>query len=142
MLGETKLGVSTADKLIMDLNENKLLIKILFLVREIDISGVAWMYLVVIILSVLFVLASVFFPITVYSRSDLAQVEMSLPLAYIIQQQTYAPSFPWQTHLYSIWENPTKILWLHFFVNIAIIFGVFSLVLILVKEIFLRTNQR
>lgn len=101
------------------------------------------MYIFVIHLSVLFILASVFFPITVYSRSDLTQVRLGYPLAFVIQQQSYAPSsFPWQTHLYSVWENPTQILWLQFLVNIAIVFGVFSLVLILVKKIFLRINQR
>lgn len=97
------------------------------------------MYLIILLLSVLFVLASVF-PITFYSINDLAQIEMGCSLMFIIQQQNYTPSFPWQTHLYSVWE-PNKILWLQFFINIAIVFGVFNLVLSLVKAI-LKTSRR
>lgn len=100
------------------------------------------MYVVVLILSVLFVLASVFFPITVYSKSDLFEVKIGLPLAFIVQEQGgYGPSFPWQTRFYSVWENPTQILWLQFFLNIAIVFGGIILVLNLVKAISLRTRR-
>ena len=100
-------------------------------------------YVAVLILSILFVLVSVFLPITVYNRTDLVQVHLGWPLAFIVQEQSsYAPPFPWQTRLYSVWENPTQILWLRFFLNIAIVFGVFSSLLNFVKVIFLRTRKR
>lgn len=85
-------------------------------------------YVFVLVLSVLFVLGTLFLPITVYSPIDLFQVHMGWPLAFLIQnQRPYAPSFPWQTHLYSVWENQIHILWLQLFLNIAIVFGVISL---------------
>lgn len=102
-----------------------------------------YMYVVVLILSVLFVLASVFFPITVYSKTDLFEIKIGWPLAFVVQdQRTYPPPFPSQTHLYSVWENPTQILWLQFFLDIAIVFGAIILVLNLVNAISLRTRRR
>jgi hypothetical protein len=99
-------------------------------------------YVLVLVLSVLFVFATVFLPITVYSPTDLLAVHIGWPLAFIIQnQRPYAPSFPWQTHLYSVWENQIQILWLQLFLDIAIVFGVTSLatnyLVVLVK-----TNKR
>lgn len=101
------------------------------------------MYVVVLILSVLFVLASVTFPITVYSKADLFEVKIGWPLAFIVQEQGgYGPYFPWQTRFYSVWENPTQVLWLQFLLNIAIVFGAIILALNLVKAISLRTRRR
>lgn len=54
----------------------------------------------------------------------------------------YEPPLRWQTHLYSVWENTTQILWLQFFLNIAIVFGALILVVNLVKTISLRTRRR
>ena len=45
------------------------------------------MYVVVLMLSVLFVLASVSFPISIYSEADLEQVQIGWPLAFIVQNQ-------------------------------------------------------
>lgn len=111
------------------------------------------MYVVVLILSVLFVLASVSFPIPIYSEADLVQVKIGWPLGFIVQDQSrygfilkeplgYQPPLLWQTHLYSIWENTTQVLWLQFLLNIAIVFGAIILVLNLTKAISLRTRRR
>lgn len=99
-------------------------------------------YVLVLVLSVLFVFATVFLPIIVYSPTDLLAVHIGWPLAFIIQnQRPYAPSFPWQTHLYSVWENPIQILWLQLFFNIAIVFGITSLA-INYLVILVKTNKR
>lgn len=53
-------------------------------------------YVVVLVLSVFFVLGTVFLLITVYSPTDLLAVHIGWLLAFIIQnQRPYAPSFPW-----------------------------------------------
>lgn len=99
-------------------------------------------YVLVLVLSVLFVFATVFLPITVYSPTDLIAVYIGWPLAFIIQnQRPYAPSFPWQTRLYSVWENQIQILWLQLFFNIAIVFGVTSLAINFLV-ILVKTNKR
>ncbi len=110
-------------------------------------------YIFVLILSVLFVLASVLFPVPIYSEADLVQVQIGWPLGFVVQNQSgyafmleeplsYKPPLRWQTHLYSVWENTTQILWLQFFLDIVIIFGALILVLNLVKVISLRTRKR
>ena len=99
-------------------------------------------YVLILVLSVLFVFATVFLPITVYSPTDLLAVYIGWPLAFIIQnQRPYAPSFPWQTRLYSVWENQIQILWLQLFFNIAIVFGVTSLA-VNYLVILVKTNKR
>jgi hypothetical protein len=101
------------------------------------------MYVIVLVLSVLFVLTSGFFPITVYSKTDLFEVKIGWPLAFVVQdQRTYPPPFPSQTHLYSVWENQTQILWLQFFLDIAIVFGAIILGLNLIKAISVKTRRR
>lgn len=111
------------------------------------------MYVVVLILSVVFVLASVLFPVPIYTEADLEQVKIGLPLKFVVQDQSryafileeplsYQPPLLWETHLYSVWENTTQILWLQFFLNIAIVFGALILVVNLVKAISLKTHRR
>lgn len=46
------------------------------------------LYVFVLALSVLFVLASVLFPVPIYSEADLIQVEMGLPLGFVVQDQS------------------------------------------------------
>lgn len=105
-------------------------------------KGAVYMYIVVLILSLLFFLASVTFPITVYSKTDLFKVKIGWPLAFVVQdQRTYPPQFPSQTCLYSVWENPTQILWLQFLLNIAIVFGAIILGLNLIKVISTKDAQ-
>lgn len=111
------------------------------------------MYVVVLILSLLFVLASVFFPVPIYSKVDLEQVQIGWTLAFIVQNQInlafilreplgYKPPLLWQTHLSSVWENTTQIMWPQFFLDIALVFGAIILVINLVKKISLRTRRR
>jgi hypothetical protein len=95
------------------------------------------------ILSLILVLTSVYLPVPVYSQTELAQVNLGLPLPFLIQnQEYYPPSFPWQTSIRSVWENPIQVLWPQFFLNIVFVFGLLSLVLNLVKSIFLRASGR
>lgn len=99
----------------------------------------------------LFVLASVLFPIPIYNEADLEQVQIGWPLGFVVQDQSryafmfkeplgYKPPLRWQTHLSSVWENTTQILWLQLFLDIAIVFGTIILVLNLVK-ISLKTHR-
>ncbi|OKH28406.1 hypothetical protein [Chroogloeocystis siderophila] len=95
--------------------------------------------LAVLLLSVVTVLASAYLPVTVYSQANLSEVKLGLPLPFIIQNQNYHPQFPWQTGLRSVWENPTQILWLVFFLDVFIVFGAFSLVLKVFQNFFYTT---
>lgn len=109
-------------------------------------------YILVLVLSVLFVLASVSFPVSIYSEADLVQVKIGWPLGFVVQDQSgyafmlkeplgYKPPLLWQTHLYSVWENTTQILWLQFFLDIAIVFGAIILVINLAKKISPRKRR-
>lgn len=80
---------------------------------------------------------------TVYHSSDLLQVSLGLPLGFVLQNQSgYAPPFPWQTRFYSPWENPTRILWPQFLLDVVLVFDVISLVLNACTVILLRGYTR
>ncbi|MBE9190875.1 hypothetical protein IQ230_11030 [Gloeocapsopsis crepidinum LEGE 06123] len=98
--------------------------------------------LAVLLLSVVTVLASAYIPVTVYSQANLSEVKLGLPLPFIVQNQNYYPPFPWQTGLRSVWENPTQILWLVFFLDVFIVFGAFSLVLKVFQKFFAQSHRQ
>ena len=92
----------------------------------------------IVISSVLFVITSVYLPVTVYSQVHLTEVKLGLVLPFVIQTQYINPPlFPWQTSIRSIWENPTQVLWSQFFLNVLIVFGGLSLFFKFFKAIFL-----
>ncbi len=96
----------------------------------------------IVISSVMLVLTSVYLPVTVYSQVQLAAIKLGLLLPFVVQTQYInPPSFPWQTSIRSIWENPTQVLWPQFFLNVTIVFGGLSLVLKFFKAIFLRMSK-
>ena len=96
----------------------------------------------VLILSVILVFLSVSLPVTVYSQADLERVKLGLPLPFVIQNQGINPPLPWQTSMRSVWENPTQILGPVFFLDVAIVFGIISLVFKGFKNIFLKGSRR
>lgn len=87
-------------------------------------------YLAVLMLSGLVVLASVFVPVVVSSRSDLVEVKLGEPLPFLLQEQTgYDPSLPWQVYFYSPLEVPTRILWPQFLLDVTLVFGALVVIL-------------
>ena len=62
-------------------------------------------------------------PQTIYREEDFRHVELGLPFHFIVQDQGITPPLPWQTSLESIQENPIKIIWLQFFIDIILVFG-------------------
>ena len=62
-------------------------------------------------------------PQTIYRQEDYRHVELGLPLPIIDQDQGSTPPLPWQTSLASMGENPVKINWPQFFVDIVLVFG-------------------
>ena len=99
-------------------------------------------YLVILMLSGLLVLASVFLPVSVSSRSGLAQVELGAPLPFMLQDQTiYDPPLPWRVRFYSPLEVPTWILWPQFLLDVALVFGVITFASHIFRRTFLKTPQ-
>lgn len=95
----------------------------------------------ILILSGFLVLASLLWPVTVCNQADLAAVKFRLPIPFVTQTQKVVPSFPWQTHLISLWENPAQANLLIFLLDVGIIFGALSLILTLGKVV-VRWSQR
>ncbi len=62
-------------------------------------------------------------PQTIYRQEDFRHVELGLPLPFIVQDQGITPPLPWQTSLASMWENPVKINWPQFLIDIVFVFG-------------------
>lgn len=101
-------------------------------------------YAFLLVLSVLLVFSSVYWSVKVYNQADLAnaKVKLGLPLPFVVQSQDLSlSSLPTHTKIRIPLENPTKILLPKFIVNVAIVFGILSLVLNL-KTIGLRVNRR
>lgn len=101
-------------------------------------------YTFLLVLSILLVFSSVYWPVTVYSQADLynAKVKLGLPLPFVVQIQDLSlSSLPTHTSIRIPLENPTQILLPKFILNVAIVFGILSLILNL-KTIGLRVNRR
>ncbi len=102
-------------------------------------------YAFLLVLSVLLVLSSVYWPVTVYSQADLAnaEVKLGLPLPFVVQSQDLTlSSLPTHTKIRIPLENPTKILLPKFISNVAIVFGMLSFILNFLKAIGLRVSRR
>lgn len=96
----------------------------------------------IVLLSVILVFASVYLPVTVYSQAQLAEVKLGLPLPFVSQTQYINPrSFPWETSIRFVWENPTKVLWSLFFLDVFLIWGGVSIVMNFLKAMFLRMSK-
>lgn len=101
------------------------------------------LYTVVLVLSTLLVVASIFLPITVHSRTELSHVELGLPVGFVVQDQSrYSPPLPRQTRFYSPWENFTRVLWWRFLLDAAVVAGAISLTLYAVKIFFAKSAGR
>lgn len=94
-------------------------------------------YAAVLVLSVLLVLSSVYWPVTVYNQPDLvnAEIKLGLPLPFLVQNQDLSSS-PRQTKIRIPLENPTQILLPQFLLNLAIVFGMLSFILMFSKRLF------
>lgn len=102
-------------------------------------------YVVVLVLSVLLVLSSVYWSVTVYSQVDLAnaEVKLGLPLPFVLQSQDLSLStLPTHTSIRIPLENPTQILLPQFILNVVIVFGMLSFIFYLLKTVGLRVNRR
>lgn len=98
-------------------------------------------YIIILFLSGFLVLASLLWPVTVDNQADLEAVKFGLPIPFVTQAQKVVPSFPWQTHLISLWENPAQANLLVFLLDVGIVFGTLSLILNL-GQMVLRWSHR
>lgn len=102
-------------------------------------------YAVVLVLSILLVLSSVYWSVTVYSQADLAnaEVKLGLPLPFVVQSQDLSlSSLPTHTSIRIPLENPTRILFPQFILNVAIVFGILNFSFIFIKTAVLRVSRR
>jgi len=88
-------------------------------------------------LSFVVVSLSVFIPVSIHNREELSQVNLGFPVRFLVQNQIGVPigwpdgpSFPSQRTFISPWENPFQVSWVHFLLDIAIIFCVLNLIYI------------
>jgi hypothetical protein len=62
-------------------------------------------------------------PQIIYRQEDFRHVEQGLPLPFIVQGQRITPPLPWQTSFETPRENPTRIIWHNFFVDVLLVLG-------------------
>lgn len=75
------------------------------------------------VLTFLFLFSSLFLPVTINRQEELSEIRLGLPIKFLIQDQShYDPPLPWQIHLSSALESPTRILWSQFAVSFIIVF--------------------
>jgi len=97
-------------------------------------------------ISFVFVSLSVFLPVPIYNRAELAQVKLGAPFKFVIQNQSMwpigypdGPLFPIRQALLSPWESPMQIIWWRFFLNIVVVFfallGIYTLVAVLWRKV-------
>ena len=60
---------------------------------------------------------------TIYREENFRHVELGLPLPFIVQDQSITPPLPWQTSFETPRENPTRIIWHQFLIDIFLVFG-------------------
>jgi hypothetical protein len=82
---------------------------------------------------------SVFIPVSIHNREELSQVNLGFPVRFLVQNQigvpigwNDGPSFPSQRTFISPWENPFHVSWVHFLLDIAIIFCALNLIYIFI----------
>ncbi len=75
------------------------------------------------LLTVTLLFLTLHIPQTIYSQEDFRHVELGLPFRFIIQDQGITPPLPWNTSLESVQENPIKIIWPQFLIDIVLVFG-------------------
>jgi len=84
---------------------------------------------VTLLLSFIFVLASVFIPAEINNKKEQLNVRLGLPLKFLKQDQTRLdPAFPVKVNINSPWESPTRISWIKFSFSVIFIFIVLYLI--------------
>lgn len=104
--------------------------------------------IVLLALSCVLTSLSVFLPVTVHNRTELQQLKLGFPLGYLVQDQSWlpigspeGPSFPIRRTLISPWENPIKMIWWRFFLNVATIFIAINLIYFAIKLLWQRLRS-
>ncbi len=104
--------------------------------------------IVLLALSCVLTSLSVFLPVTVHNRTELQQLKLGFPLGYLVQDQSWlpigspeGPSFPIRRTLISPWENPIKMIWWRFFLNVATIFITINLIYFAIKLLWQRLRS-
>lgn len=68
--------------------------------------------------SIFFLIFSLSLPFTIRNPEQFENVQFGLPLPFIVQNQSYSPEkFPYITHLSSVRETPTRLLWPEFIIS-------------------------
>src|SRR3990170_1507010 len=75
------------------------------------------------LLTVTLLFFTLYVPQTIYRQEDFRHVELGLPLPFIVQDQVKSPPLPWQTSFETPRENPTRIIWPQFLIDIVLVFG-------------------
>ena len=94
------------------------------------------------VLTFLFLFSSLFLPVTINRHEELSEIKLGLPVNFLIQDQShYDPPLPWQVHLSSALESPTRILWVQFAVSFVLVFILIFGILNVFKSIYSRQRK-
>lgn len=100
------------------------------------------LYAILLVVSTLLVVASIFLPITVDSRTEHSTIELGFPLSFVVQDQSrYPPPPSGQTRFLSPWEVPTHVLWSRFLLDVTVVAGAISLTLYALKIFFAKSGK-
>lgn len=99
-------------------------------------------------ISFILVSLSVFLPVSIHNRAELAQVKLGAPIKFIVQDQSMwpvgypdGPSFPIHQALLSPWESPLQIIWWRFFLSVGVVFFTLVCVYILIQALWRKVAR-
>lgn len=93
------------------------------------------------LISLILVLVTLYFPVAVSSQEDLRSVELGLPFRFVVQDQShYDPPFPATVRFYSILENPTKVDFPKLILSILVVVIVVDMVLIFLNRVIRKSK--
>jgi len=94
------------------------------------------------VLTFLFLFSSLFLPVTINRHEELSEIKLGLPINFLMQDQSrYDPPLPWQVHLSSALESPTRILLPQFAGSFIIVFVLVFGILNVFKSIYSRQRK-
>ncbi len=93
-------------------------------------------YFLIAVFSLFILFASLFIPVTVKSQSEMNSVWLGYPISFVNQNLHYnPPTFPRNYGINSVWENPTKIVWINLIASYLLIFLTTYFLVILYRKI-------
>lgn len=87
------------------------------------------------LIAFIILLATLSIPKTVYNKTEMKELKLGYPLAFVIQDFTkWDPPFPYKFNFGLPQEHPTQILWFNVLISYLIIFAITKLITLQIQK--------